>query len=140
VPTYEYACTSCGEQLEAVQRFSDDPLTVCPACGGALRKVFSPVGIVFKGSGFYRTDSRKSTIPGSDKPSGDKPSGDKPSGDKPSGEKSGDKDKVGSKANGSGDGSSASSKSSSDSGSSSTGGAKSDGKKPAKTASTGSSS
>jgi putative FmdB family regulatory protein len=59
VPTYQYACTSCGEQVEAVQRFSDDPLTVCPACGGTLRKMFSPVGIVFKGSGFYRTDSRK---------------------------------------------------------------------------------
>ena len=58
MPTYEYACTTCGEQLEAVQRFTDDPLTVCPACGGALRKVYSAVGIVFKGSGFYRTDSR----------------------------------------------------------------------------------
>jgi putative FmdB family regulatory protein len=58
VPTYQYACTECGEQLEVVQKFSDDPLTVCPACEGRLRKVFSPVGIVFKGSGFYRTDSR----------------------------------------------------------------------------------
>jgi putative FmdB family regulatory protein len=58
VPTYQYACTDCGERLEAVQKFSDDPLTVCRACGGKLRKVFSPVGIVFKGSGFYRTDSR----------------------------------------------------------------------------------
>jgi putative FmdB family regulatory protein len=58
VPTYEYACTECGESLEAVQKFSDNPLTVCPACGGRLRKLFSPVGIVFKGSGFYRTDSR----------------------------------------------------------------------------------
>jgi putative FmdB family regulatory protein len=60
VPTYEYACTDCAERLEAVQKFSDDPLTLCPACGGRLRKVFSPVGIVFKGSGFYRTDSRTS--------------------------------------------------------------------------------
>ena len=60
MPTYEYACAECGERLEAVQKFSDDPLTVCPACGGRLRKVFSPVGIVFKGSGFYRTDSRTS--------------------------------------------------------------------------------
>jgi putative FmdB family regulatory protein len=58
VPTYQYACTECGDQLEAVQKFTDDPLTVCEACGGRLRKVFSPVGIVFKGSGFYRTDSR----------------------------------------------------------------------------------
>jgi putative FmdB family regulatory protein len=58
VPTYQYACTDCGGQFEAVQKFSDDPLTVHEACGGKLRKVFSPVGIVFKGSGFYRTDSR----------------------------------------------------------------------------------
>jgi putative FmdB family regulatory protein len=61
VPTYEYACAECGGRLEAVQKFSDDPLTECPACGGRLRKVFSPVGIVFKGSGFYRTDSRSSS-------------------------------------------------------------------------------
>lgn len=61
VPTYQYTCTECGEPLEAVQKFSDDPLTVCPVCGGKLRKVFSAVGIVFKGSGFYRTDSRKAS-------------------------------------------------------------------------------
>lgn len=61
MPTYEYACAECGERLEAVQKFSDDPLTECPACRGRLRKVFSPVGIVFKGSGFYRTDSRSSS-------------------------------------------------------------------------------
>jgi putative FmdB family regulatory protein len=59
VPTYQYVCTECGGQLEAVQKFTDDPLTVHEVCGGRLRKVFSPVGIVFKGSGFYRTDSRK---------------------------------------------------------------------------------
>ena len=58
MPTYQYTCTECGEPLEAVQKFSDAPLAVCPACGGRLRKVFSAVGIVFKGSGFYRTDSR----------------------------------------------------------------------------------
>jgi len=58
MPTYQYACTSCGEELEAVQKFSDEPLTECPACGGRLRKVFSAVGVVFKGSGFYKTDSR----------------------------------------------------------------------------------
>jgi putative FmdB family regulatory protein len=58
VPTYQYTCTECGEQVEAVQKFSDEPLSVCANCGGKLRKVFSPVGIVFKGSGFYRTDSR----------------------------------------------------------------------------------
>ena len=58
MPTYQYACTACDEELEVVQKFTDDPLTVCDACGGRLRKVYSPVGIVFKGSGFYRTDSR----------------------------------------------------------------------------------
>lgn len=60
VPTYQYACTACGHQLEAVQSFSDEPLAECPACEGRLRKVFNSVGIVFKGSGFYRTDSRSS--------------------------------------------------------------------------------
>jgi putative FmdB family regulatory protein len=65
VPTYEYACAECGERLEAVQKFSDDPLTECPACAGRLRKLFSPVGIVFKGSGFYRNDSRSSAVNGS---------------------------------------------------------------------------
>jgi putative FmdB family regulatory protein len=58
VPTYQYACTECGEPLEVVQKFSDDALTECPACGGRLRKIFSPAAIVFRGSGFYRTDSR----------------------------------------------------------------------------------
>ena len=58
MPTYEYACTSCGEHLEVVQSFRDDSLTECPACGGPLRKVFGSIGIVFKGSGFYKTDSR----------------------------------------------------------------------------------
>ncbi|GAA4637954.1 hypothetical protein GCM10023196_093800 [Actinoallomurus vinaceus] len=58
MPTYQYACTECGEPLEVVQKFSDDALTECPACGGRLRKVFSAAAIVFKGSGFYRTDSR----------------------------------------------------------------------------------
>jgi putative FmdB family regulatory protein len=107
VPTYQYACTECGGQIEALQKFSDDPLTVHEACGGKLRKVFSPVGIVFKGSGFYRTDSRSdsgssassasgsaasdagsasssetSSSAGGDKGSGDKASGDKGSGDK----------------------------------------------------------
>jgi putative FmdB family regulatory protein len=58
LPTYEYACTACGHRLDAVQKFSDDPLTECPECGGALRKVYGAVGIVLKGSGFYKTDSR----------------------------------------------------------------------------------
>jgi len=61
MPTYQYACTECGEQLEVVQKFSDEPLTECPACKGRLRKVFSAVGVVFKGSGFYKNDSRAST-------------------------------------------------------------------------------
>ena len=58
MPTYEYACKKCGEHLEVVQSFKDDPLTECPNCTGELRKVFGSVGIVFKGSGFYKTDSR----------------------------------------------------------------------------------
>jgi putative FmdB family regulatory protein len=58
MPTYEYACTECGKHVEVVQSMSDAPLDTCATCGGRLRKVFSPIGIVFKGSGFYRTDSR----------------------------------------------------------------------------------
>jgi putative FmdB family regulatory protein len=58
LPTYEYACKACGHRLEAVQKFTDDALTVCPECGGALRKVFGAPGIVLKGSGFYKTDTR----------------------------------------------------------------------------------
>ncbi|WP_424869365.1 FmdB family zinc ribbon protein [Streptomyces sp. SAI-229] len=61
MPTYQYQCTECGEGLEAVQKFTDDALTECPACQGRLKKVFSAVGIVFKGSGFYRNDSRGSS-------------------------------------------------------------------------------
>ena len=68
MPTYQYVCTECGGSLERVQKFTDDPLTVHDECGGRLRKVFSPVGIVFKGSGFYRTDSRGSGAPGSGAP------------------------------------------------------------------------
>ena len=58
MPKYEYACKSCGERLEVVQSFTDAPLTECPACGGELRKVFSPPSISFRGSGFYRTGNR----------------------------------------------------------------------------------
>lgn len=61
MPTYEYECQSCHQRIENVQKFADPDLTVCPACGGELRKVFSAVGIVFKGSGFYKTDSRGSS-------------------------------------------------------------------------------
>ena len=76
MPTYQYACTECGHTFEQVQSFSDDALTVCPVCGGRLRKVFNAVGVVFKGSGFYRTDSRSGSsatvAPGSsEKSSGD---------------------------------------------------------------------
>ncbi len=58
MPTYQYACTECGHAFEQVQSFSEDSLTVCPECSGRLRKVYNAVGVVFKGSGFYRTDSR----------------------------------------------------------------------------------
>lgn len=61
MPTYEYACKDCGEHLEVVQSFKDDPLTECPSCKGTLRKVFSPIGIAFKGQGFYKTDNRASS-------------------------------------------------------------------------------
>lgn len=59
MPTYEYACTECGERVEVVQKISDPPLQMCGVCGGKLRKLFHPVNIAFKGSGFYTTDSRK---------------------------------------------------------------------------------
>ena len=116
MPTYQYVCTECGGEIEAVQKFTDDPLTVHDACGGRLRKVFSPVGIVFKGSGFYRTDSRKgssASTPASSSSSSDSSSsaGDKKSGD-------GDK-KAGDKSSSSASTSSSSSSGSSSSGSSS---------------------
>lgn len=60
MPTYQYRCTECGDDLEVVQKFTDDALTECPSCHGRLRKVFNAVGVVFKGSGFYKTDSRSS--------------------------------------------------------------------------------
>ncbi len=98
MPTYEYACRSCAEHLEVVQSFKDEPLTMCGACGGSLRKVFSPIGIAFKGSGFYRNDSRgasratgegtRSKEPASSAAaaSADSKSGDSKSGDSKSGE------------------------------------------------------
>lgn len=58
MPTYSYRCTECSNAFDIHQAFTDDTLTVCPTCGGALRKIFSPVGVTFSGSGFYRTDSR----------------------------------------------------------------------------------
>ena len=63
MPTYSYACTKCENKFDIVQSFTDDSLTVCEDCGGRLRKLFSAVGIVFKGSGFYRTDSRAGAVP-----------------------------------------------------------------------------
>lgn len=77
MPTYQYTCSECGEGLEAVQKFTDDALTECPACHGRLRKVFSPVGVVFKGSGFYRNDSRNGSngkVPATSSSSKDKDS------------------------------------------------------------------
>jgi putative FmdB family regulatory protein len=94
VPTYQYTCTDCGEPVEAVQKFTDDPLSVCAACGGRLRKVFSPVGIVFKGSGFYRTDSRNgsgSATAAKDKQPSESSSPSSASSDKPADKKSSDK-------------------------------------------------
>ena len=92
MPTYQYACTECAERPEAVQSFSDAALTECPACGGRLRKVFSAVGVVFKGSGFYKNDSRStkgssdgSTDKGAGGDKADKGSTDKPAADKGSG-------------------------------------------------------
>ncbi|MET7615934.1 FmdB family zinc ribbon protein [Streptomyces sp. NPDC005408] len=110
MPTYQYQCTECGEGLEAVQKFTDDALTVCPSCDGRLKKVFSAVGIVFKGSGFYRNDSRGSSSSSSPASSTSTPStGAKSSDSKPAASTS---------SNGSGSSSSSSSSSSSTSGSS----------------------
>ena len=119
MPTYQYACTECDEQSEVIQKFSDDPLTVCSACGGRLRKVFSPVGIVFKGSGFYRTDSRasangqkKNGSSGSAETSADSKTADSKQGDSGGTSKSGDSASAGTK---SGDGASGNGKSASSS-------------------------
>ena len=80
MPTYQYRCTECGEDLEAVQKFSDPTLTTCPTCSGQLRKVFNAVGVVFKGSGFYRTDSRNGSKSGADGDWGSDKSGPEKSG------------------------------------------------------------
>jgi putative FmdB family regulatory protein len=96
MPTYEYACKACGEHLEVVQSFKDDPLTACPKCGGELRKVFGAIGIAFKGSGFYRNDSR----PESKESKGSKK--EKDGGEGGSKEKEKEKEKVDSKSDSSG--------------------------------------
>ena len=122
MPVYQYACTECGEQLEVRQSFTDDALTVCPVCEGRLRKVLSAVGVVFKGSGFYRTDSRASS--NGTNGSGSKSEGAEKSGSSSS-ESSGSKESAGSpssSSNGSG--------SSSGTGSSSTGSSSSSGSSP----------
>jgi putative FmdB family regulatory protein len=90
VPTYQYACTECDHTFEQFQSFSDDALTECPACGGKLRKIFNAVGVVFKGSGFYRTDSRagsSSTVPAASSDNGSS-SSEKSSSEKSPSEKS----------------------------------------------------
>ena len=111
MPTYAYKCTACGNTFDAVQSFSDPALTTCDVCGGALRKLFSPVGVTFNGSGFYRTDSRS-------KPSADSGKGSSDSGSGKSDSSSGKSD-SGSGKSGSGTSDSASGKSGSSSSSSS---------------------
>ncbi|MDQ1018680.1 FmdB family zinc ribbon protein [Streptomyces afghaniensis] len=106
MPTYQYQCTECGEGLEAVQKFTDDALTECPSCKGRLKKVFSAVGIVFKGSGFYRNDSRGSSS--SSAPASKSSSSSSSSSDSGSGSGSGSGSSSGS-GSGSGSGSSSSS-------------------------------
>ena len=117
MPTYQYSCTACGEPLEVVQSFTDDALTECPACGGKLRKLYNAVGIVFKGSGFYRTDSRSgssSTVPAAGS-SGDSGSGKSDSGKSDSGKSESTKSDSGSSGTSSGSSSSGSSSSGSSS-------------------------
>lgn len=92
MPVYEYRCTSCGEELEVTQSFSDDPLTECPSCQGVLKKKFGVPGITFKGSGFYKTDSRgSSSSSSSSSGSGSSTSGSSSSGDSSSSDTSASK-------------------------------------------------
>jgi putative FmdB family regulatory protein len=96
MPTYEYACPQCGNRFDVLQRFGDEPLRICDVCGGDLRKVFHPAGIVFKGSGFYKTDSRQASP--SEKKSGEgseKTSSESKSSDSRSSESKGDKGTAG---------------------------------------------
>ena len=94
MPTYEYRCTDCGNRVEVFQRIGDDSPTVCEICGGTLRKVFHPAGIVFKGSGFYATDSRKARAGAGDgKRSSEKGGGEKGGGEKAPSEKPGSETK-----------------------------------------------
>jgi putative FmdB family regulatory protein len=95
MPTYEYGCTRCGQHVEVFQRITEDPLTICGACGGPLRKVFHPAGIVFKGSGFYATDNRSKTKT-STPSSGDSTTSSSSSGSDPSGSPGSDPSSKGS--------------------------------------------
>ncbi len=88
MPTYSYACTECDNRFDAVQAFTDDALTTCPQCYGRLRKLFNSVGVVFKGSGFYRTDSRESASSKSGGSSGGSPASEKSGSEKSGSEKS----------------------------------------------------
>ena len=86
MPKYQYQCKDCGEALEVQQSFTDDALTVCPTCGGDLRKVFNAVGVVFKGSGFYKTDSRSGSSSSSSSSSGSSTSSSSSDSSKPAGD------------------------------------------------------
>jgi putative FmdB family regulatory protein len=110
LPTYEYACTTCGHRLEAVQKFSDDPLTECPECAGALRKVYGAVGIVLKGSGFYKTDSRAAAGAGSSNGNGKNKDKEKESSSSPTADSSSKESKDSSSKSDSGSGGSSESK------------------------------
>jgi len=132
MPTYQYRCTECGHDLEAVQKFTDAALTECPNCRGQLRKIFNAVGVVFKGSGFYRTDSREKVSEngsnGSVKAeSGSKESAGGDSGKKADGKDSGGKESAGKQSGGKESGGSAPAKAGSGSGS---GGSSTSGKQP----------
>jgi putative FmdB family regulatory protein len=118
MPTYEYRCKDCGEHLEVVQSFRDDPLTECPRCTGTLKKVFQPIGIAFKGTGFYKTDSRSSSSRSSSSANGSSSTSEKAgtSSDSGSGSSSSDSGSS-SSSSGSSSGSSGSSSSGSGSGS-----------------------
>ena len=132
MPTYEYACRSCGEHHDVVQKFGDDPLTKCPSCGGPVRKVFGAVGVVFKGSGFYKTDSRTSAKNGGKPDKDGKPD----KGEKP--EKSDKSEKADKTPAGAGAGASASTNSSGSKSSESSDSGSGSSSKPGEKTSTGS--
>lgn len=116
MPTYEYVCLQCGEHVEVYQAFSDEPLSVCPNCGGQLRKVFHPAGILFRGSGFYKTDNRAKSSSGDAKSGSSSKSSDSKS-DSKSSDSSGSSSSKSSDSSGSSSSSSSSKKEASPSGS-----------------------